>query len=74
MPQFIGGGVNHVGLRPVPRSGAVLHFLQDDRPIADDAVGVGFDPQVGGTNGEKLGRCNGSGRSCKTGLERVSKG
>lgn len=56
-------------LSPVPRSSAVLHLLQDDRPIADDAVGIGLDPKVGGTNGKKLRWSDGSGWSCEMGTE-----
>lgn len=56
-----------MGLRPVPRCGAVLHLLQDDRPIADDAVGVGFDPKVGGTDSEKLRWSDGGRWSCEMG-------
>lgn len=48
VPQLVGGGIHNVGLGPVAGGGAVFHFLQDDGPIADDGVGIGLDPQVGG--------------------------
>lgn len=65
VPQFVGGRVNHVGLSPVPRSGAVLHLLQDDGPVANDAVGIGFNPQVCGAHGEELRWCDRGGRGCQ---------
>lgn len=71
VPKFIGGGIYHVGLCPVPWRGAVLHLLQDDWPIPDDAVGVGFDPKVGGANSEELGRSDGRGWSCEIGKEMI---
>ena len=72
MPQFVGGGVHHVCLGPVPWSGAVLHLLQDDWPVTDDAVGIGFDPKVGGADSQKFRWCNGGGRSCEIGTEVIS--
>ena len=64
VPQLVGGGVDHVRLGPVAGRGAVLHLLEDDRPVADDAVGIGLDPEVGGADGQQLGRRDGGGRSC----------
>ena len=66
MPQLVGGCVHHVVLRPVPAGGAILHLFQDDWPVADDAVGVGFDPQVGGTHRQQLRWGDGGGRGWGT--------
>lgn len=54
-----------MGLGPVALGGAVLHLFQHDGPIADDGVGVGLDPQVGGPHGEQLGGCDGRRGSCE---------
>lgn len=72
VPQFVGGGVHHMCLCPVPRRGAVLHLLQDDWPVTDDAVGIGFDPQVGGAYSQQLWRSDGGGRRCGTRMEKSS--
>lgn len=61
MPELVSWRIHDMSLGPVSSGGAVLHLFQDDGAIADDGVGVWFDPQVGGTNCEKLGRSNGCG-------------
>lgn len=59
-----------MGLHPVTQSGPVLHLLQDNGPVTDDAVGVGFDPKVSGADGEKLRRSDWGGWSCGMGKQR----
>lgn len=61
MPELVGWRIHDVCLGPVSSGGAVLHLFQDDRAVADDGVGVWFDPQVGGTNCEKLRWSDGCG-------------
>lgn len=74
VPQFVGGGVHYMRLCPVPWRGAVLYLFQDDGSIANDAVGIGFDPKVCGTNRKKLGRSNGGGWSWGERMELISDG
>lgn len=62
MPQLVVGRVHDVGLCPVARGGPVLHLLEDDGPVPDDGVGVGFDPQVGGSHSQQLRRGDRGGR------------
>lgn len=58
MPELVSRRIHDVRLGPVASGGAVLHLFQDDGAIADDGVGVWFDPQVGGANCKKLRRSN----------------
>lgn len=65
MPQFVGGGVDHVGFCPVSSSGPIFNFLQDNWPVTDDAVGVGLNPKIGGAHSQKLRWSNGCRWSCR---------
>lgn len=65
VPQFIGGRVHCKDLTPVPWSGAVCHLFRDYRPITNDAVGIGFNPEVCGSHVEQLRWCNWGGWSCE---------
>lgn len=58
MPELVSRRIHDVRLGPVPSGGAVLHLFQDDGAVADDGVGVWFDPQIGGANCKKLRRSN----------------
>lgn len=65
MPQFVIGGVYDVRFCPIPSGCPILHLFQYDGSVSDDGVGVGFDPQVRGSDSQKLRRGNRSWGLCR---------
>lgn len=65
MPQFVIRGIYNVRFCPVPSGRPIFHLFQYDGPISNDGVGVGFDPQVGGSDRQQLRRGNRSWGFCR---------
>lgn len=70
VPQLVVRRVDGVRLGPGARGHAVLHLLQDDRPVPEDGVRVQLDQQVGGADAQQLGRSYGPGWLCEKGRDR----
>lgn len=65
MPQFVGLQVDSVHLGPRAPCHAVLDLLANDRPVANDGVGVELNDEVGGACTQQLWGRDGGGRLCE---------